>query len=34
MFPVEGVRVEPSMLGDKAGMWGGIALAMKGGKLE
>ena len=34
MFPVDDVRVEPSMLGDRAGMWGGIALAMKGGKLE
>lgn len=34
MFPVDDVRVEPSMLGEKAGMWGGIALAMKGGKLQ
>jgi glucokinase len=25
------VRVEPSLLGDKAGMWGGVALAMRRG---
>ncbi len=31
MFPADGVRIEPSMLGDKAGTLGGIALAMKGG---
>lgn len=28
---VSEVRVEPSLLGDKAGMWGGIALAMRRG---
>lgn len=31
MFPAEGVRVEPSLLGDQAGAWGGIALAARGG---
>ena len=31
MFPPDDVRVEPSLLGDKAGIWGGIALAMRGG---
>jgi glucokinase len=31
MFPVEGVRIEPSQLGEKAGLLGGIALASKGG---
>jgi len=31
MFPVDDVRIEPSLLGHKAGLWGGIALAMKGG---
>jgi len=31
MLPAESVRVEPSMLGDRAGMFGGIALAMQGG---
>ena len=31
MFPTDGVRVERSMLADKAGLWGGIALAMRGG---
>lgn len=31
MFPVHDVRIEPSQLGNKAGMLGGIALAMKGG---
>ncbi len=29
MFPAHDVRIEPSMLGNKAGMWGGIALAMQ-----
>ena len=33
MFPVDGVRVERSMLQDKAGLWGGIALARQGGIL-
>ncbi len=33
MFPARDVRIEPSKLGTKAGMWGGIALAMKGGLL-
>jgi glucokinase len=31
MFPVDGIRIEPSMLGEKAGMLGGVALAMKRG---
>jgi glucokinase len=33
MFPAADVRVERSLLGDKAGVLGGIALALKGGKL-
>lgn len=33
MFPSADVRVERSLLGDKAGVLGGIALALKGGKL-
>ena len=33
IFPVEEIRIEPSMLGEKAGLWGGIALAMRGGFL-
>jgi len=33
MFPPDDIRIEPSLLGDKAGMLGGIALAMKGGLL-
>jgi glucokinase len=28
------VRVEPSLLGDKAGMWGGVALAMRRGAVN
>lgn len=31
MFPTEDVRIEPSLLGDRAGAWGGIALAARGG---
>ena len=31
MFPAHTVRIEPSQLGSRAGMWGGIALAMQGG---
>ena len=31
MFPVDDVRIEPSVLGDKAGLYGGIALARQGG---
>lgn len=31
MLPTDGVRIERSALGDKAGMWGGIALAMNHG---
>jgi len=27
MFPTETVRIEPSQLGDRAGTWGGLALA-------
>jgi glucokinase len=34
MFPPDDVRIERSLLGERAGMWGGIALAMKGGELE
>jgi glucokinase len=33
MFPPDDVRVERSMLGDKAGIWGGIALAMRRGEI-
>jgi glucokinase len=33
IFPVAEIRIEPSMLGEKAGLWGGIALAMRGGLL-
>jgi glucokinase len=31
MFPADGVRIEPSSLGEKAGLYGGIALAARGG---
>ena len=31
MFPVDGIRVECSPMGEKAGIYGGLALAMKGG---
>jgi glucokinase len=31
MFPVDDIRIEPSLLGNKAGIMGGVALAMKGG---
>jgi len=31
MFPVDDIRIERSLLGEKAGMLGGIALAVKGG---
>lgn len=31
MFPADDVRVLPPLLGDKAGVMGGVALAMKGG---
>ncbi len=34
MFPPDNVRVLPSQLGDRAGILGGIALAMRGGELE
>lgn len=27
MFPTESIRIEPSVLGDQAGTWGGLALA-------
>jgi glucokinase len=27
MFPTDDIRIEPSQLGDKAGVWGGLALA-------
>ncbi|HKW96664.1 MAG TPA: ROK family protein [Bryobacteraceae bacterium] len=33
MFPPDDVRVERSMLGDQAGVLGGIALAMRGGQV-
>jgi len=33
MFPVDSVAVKPSLLGDRAGMLGGIALAMKHGEV-
>lgn len=31
MFPTDGVRVEKSLLGDKAGLMGAVALAIRGG---
>lgn len=31
MFPVDDIRIEPSMLGDRAGVLGAVALAIKGG---
>jgi glucokinase len=31
VFPVKTVRIEPSLLGSKATLWGGIALARQGG---
>jgi len=31
MFPAHDVRIEPARLGNKAGLWGGIALAAQGG---
>jgi len=34
MLPTGDIAIKPSMLGDKAGILGGIALAMKGGLLE
>jgi glucokinase len=33
MFPTEDIWIKPSQLGDNAGTLGGIALAMKGGRL-
>lgn len=33
MFPADGVRIEPSLLGDKAGIVGAVALAIRGGQL-
>ena len=33
MFPVDDIRIERSMLGDRAGLYGGIALARQGGLL-
>jgi hypothetical protein len=33
MFPPDDVRVERSMPGDKAAIWGGAALAMRGGEI-
>jgi glucokinase len=32
MFPPDNVRIERSLLGEKAGIWGGIALALKRGR--
>lgn len=34
IFPVDEIRIEPSMLGERAGLWGGAALAMKRGMRE
>ena len=34
MFPTDGVRIEPSLLGDKAGVVGAVALAIQGGQLS
>ncbi len=31
MFPVDEVSIQASLLGDKAGLYGGVALAMRGG---
>ena len=31
MIPVDDIRIEPSQLGEKAGVLGTIALAQKGG---
>jgi len=31
MFPTDDLRIERSVLGDKAGLMGGIALARRGG---
>jgi glucokinase len=33
IFPVDDIAIERSMLGDKAGLYGGIALAIRGGRL-
>jgi glucokinase len=33
MFPTDDVEIKPSLLGDKAGVLGGIALAMRGAQL-
>jgi glucokinase len=33
MFPVDDIRILPSQLGSKAGMFGGIALAARGGRV-
>jgi glucokinase len=33
MFPADAVRIEPSLLGDKAGIVGAVALAIRGGQL-
>jgi glucokinase len=34
MFPVDGVRIERSKLGDRAGVYGGLAAAVRGGLLN
>lgn len=34
IFPVDEIRIEPSSLGEKAGLWGGIALAERRGLLD
>ena len=34
MFPVDDIRIERSLLGERAGMLGGIALAMQGGLIR
>ena len=34
MFPADDVRIERSLLAEKAGMWGGIALAMRRGRVN
>jgi glucokinase len=33
MFPVDGIRILPSQLGNRAGIFGGIALAAQGGRV-
>ena len=34
MVPTQRLRIEPSLVGEKAGMLGGVALAMKRGVVD